>query len=256
VTGVQTCALPIYALLKVIEEPPPQVIFIMCTTEPGKVKETIQTRCTCLRFNSLTTQEIAGELRRIAKAEGLAVPDEVVQMVASDSKGSLRMAIKNLDHLQSVGEQITPEMATRNLGVASKKQVRDFVLSVAGRKFLDGLRASSASITEGVSPEDFMSLVAEFCHDMLVCQSTGYDMESYGYLKEEVQAIKQAREAVDKVVKGENSTRSSMRLLTKWIDTANSACELVVYKVQPQYQVDVLWVAMLDDLCRAKAGTL
>lgn len=230
------------AMLKVIEEPPPHVIFVFCTTEDDKVPETIKTRCMCLRFMSLSVQEIQAHIKEIADKEGIKANDDVLRMVAYGSKGSVRMAVKGLEQAASLGGEITPADVTATLGTPDKKAARIFVESVISRDFLSGIEASSAALTSGVSPEDFMSAVAEFCHDMIVSKSSQFDMENYGYTPEEAQEISACREKMT-----QSGVKSFILLTTKWIDTINAAAKLVVYRIQPQCQLNVLWVNMYHD---------
>ncbi|MFW6311789.1 MAG: DNA polymerase III subunit gamma/tau [Nanoarchaeota archaeon] len=85
------------ALLKTLEEPPEKVIFMLCTTEPEKVPETIQTRVQTFQFNRLSVEEVKERLRYIAKKEEKEVPDEVLTYIAKISQGGMRNAISILD---------------------------------------------------------------------------------------------------------------------------------------------------------------
>lgn len=230
------------AMLKVIEEPPPHVIFVFCTTEDDKVPETIKTRCMCLRFMSLSVHDIQGHIKEIAEKESIKASDDVLRMIAYGSKGSVRMAVKGLEQAASLGGEITPADVTATLGTPDKKAARVFVESVISRDFLSGIEASSAALTSGVAPEDFMSAVAELCHDMIVSKSIHFDMENYGYTPEETQEITACRE---KTI--QSGVKSFILLATKWIDTINAAAKLVVYRIQPQCQLNVLWVNMYHD---------
>src|SRR3546814_4549574 len=78
VTGVQTCALPIYALLKTLEEPPEHVVFIFATTEIRKVPVTVLSRCQRFDLRRLTTEDLQGLFGRIVAKEGVSVaPEEI-----------------------------------------------------------------------------------------------------------------------------------------------------------------------------------
>ena len=85
------------ALLKTLEEPPSHVVFILATTEPQKLPETISSRCLTIPFNKALPLEIKQSLIRIVKGEKLTVKDEVLELIAGSSQGSFRDAAKLLE---------------------------------------------------------------------------------------------------------------------------------------------------------------
>src|SRR5881227_3831392 len=85
------------ALLKSIEEPPPHVAFMMATTELEKIPETVLSRSQVYELRTISTAMIAGHLRRIVDAEGIAVGDDALQLLARDADGSMRDAQSKLD---------------------------------------------------------------------------------------------------------------------------------------------------------------
>src|SRR3954452_24798985 len=93
------------ALLKLLEEPPSHVQFILATTEPEKVLPTILSRCQRYDFLNIPTREIAGHLRDICKAEKIKAGDDALLLVAKAGAGSMRDALSLLDRLLSVGDK-------------------------------------------------------------------------------------------------------------------------------------------------------
>lgn len=246
------------ALLKVIEEPPEYAVFIFCTTEDDKVPDTIKTRSMVFRFISLTAKEIFSRLKMISESEKISVSDEILRMISAGAKGSVRMAIKALEHVASSDEGIKPEDVTAALGIPNKESAKKFVNSLVIRDstgrpdFLGALEASSSSVTSGILPEDFMSAVAEYCHDLMMCRSPAFDMEHYGYGEEEVKGLIEAREKIEALLP---EKKIFLYLARKWINTVNEAAKLVVYRQQPQSQLDVLWVNMLFELADMSGKT-
>ena len=92
------------ALLKTIEEPPPNVVFILATTEVHKVPATIASRCQRFKFRPVQPEPLAEYLAGIAKKEKIAVEPEALQLLARAAEGSLRDAISLLDQCRSAGE--------------------------------------------------------------------------------------------------------------------------------------------------------
>jgi DNA polymerase-3 subunit gamma/tau len=238
------------AMLKVIEEPPSHVVFIFCTTESDRVPDTIKTRCTTLAFHELTTPEILVSLKAIAEKEGYKASEDVLKMVASSAKGSMRQAINSLEHVFSSGEEVTPESVSSQLGVPTVDAAREFVASVARKDFVAGLTASSSVITVGVRIEDFIALVAECIHDVMCSTSKSFDVSSYGYTERDMEVFRQINASCASFL-GEGGWKIK-QVMRKWVDTVNWASKLVVYNTQPQNQLDVLWIAMLDDIVQIK----
>jgi len=241
------------AMLKVIEEPPPHVVFIFCTTESDRVPETIVTRCTSLSFHELSAPDIHASIKQIAEKEGYKASDEVLKMIAASAKGSMRQAINSLEHVFSSGEDVSVESVSSLLGIPSVDAAREFVSSVARKDFAGGLKASSSVISLGVQVEDFLALVAECVHDVMCSMSKSFDGTSYGYTERDIETFKQIHASCANFL-GKNGweVKQAMR---KWVDTVNWASKLSVYNTQPQNQMDVLWISMLDDLVQIKENS-
>ena len=120
------------ALLKSVEEPPPHVIFMMATTELGKIPDTILSRAQVYEFRTITTGAIVDQLRRIAGAEGLAVDDEALLLVARSAEGSMRDAQSALDQVISfAGSTITAADVSSVLGLVGRDLLFDILTAVA-----------------------------------------------------------------------------------------------------------------------------
>ena len=120
------------ALLKSIEEPPPHVVFMMATTELGKIPETVLSRSQVYEFRTISTKTIAGQLRRIVDAEKIVVGDESLQLIARDADGSMRDAQSKLDQVIAfTGETIGPDDVSTVLGLVGRDLLLDAVQAVA-----------------------------------------------------------------------------------------------------------------------------
>lgn len=97
------------ALLKVLEEPPKHVIFILATTEFHKVPETIISRCTVIQFRKASLEDIEHALRTIAKKETIAINSSLLTQIAQKADGSFRDAVKMFEHLAQGKTSITNE---------------------------------------------------------------------------------------------------------------------------------------------------
>ena len=89
------------ALLKLIEEPPPHLVFVFCTTDLAKVLETVRSRCQTFVFQRPRLQELVAVLRRVCEGEGIEAPDAALALIARGARGSFRDAVSTLDQLAS-----------------------------------------------------------------------------------------------------------------------------------------------------------
>lgn len=109
------------ALLKILEEPPEHLIFILATTEPEKIPLTILSRCQKFQFRRINPIEIEKSLRSIAKNEGITLDDRTYNLIVNSSDGSMRDAQSIMEQLVSSGrEEIDYDFATQILGVVSR----------------------------------------------------------------------------------------------------------------------------------------
>ncbi|MEI8021808.1 MAG: DNA polymerase III subunit gamma/tau, partial [Schlesneria sp.] len=107
------------ALLKTLEEPPPMVKFVFCTTEANKVPDTILSRCQRFDFGTISTDNITIRLRQLAEAEGFRVDEAALDLVARRAAGSMRDSQSLFDQLLAFGsEHITSADVHRLLGTA------------------------------------------------------------------------------------------------------------------------------------------
>ena len=105
------------ALLKIVEEPPPHLVFVFCTTSLDKVLATVRSRCQTFLFARPRLPEIVTLLRRVADGEGFDVPDAALALVARAAKGSFRDAVSTLDQLAAAtGGQISVQSVLQLLG--------------------------------------------------------------------------------------------------------------------------------------------
>ncbi len=124
------------ALLKSIEEPPPHVIFMMATTELGKIPDTITSRSQVYEFRTIGVRAIADQLRAIADAEALEVDDAALALVARTAEGSMRDAQSALDQVIafSAGQRITADSVATVLGLVSRDLLFDIMEAVADER--------------------------------------------------------------------------------------------------------------------------
>ncbi|MDP3975169.1 MAG: DNA polymerase III subunit gamma/tau [Candidatus Jorgensenbacteria bacterium] len=137
------------ALLKTLEEPPPQVILILATTEVEKVPPTITSRTQMFHFRSVTRDEIAGKLATVAKAEGVNVGEEALDLIAAAAEGSFRDAESLFDQLITFkGKVFTVEDVEAMIGKVAFVKLAAFVELLLKRD-LDKALARVEEIQDG-----------------------------------------------------------------------------------------------------------
>ena len=110
------------ALLKLIEEPPPHLVFVFCTTDLAKVLPTVRSRCQTFVFSRPRLPELVRLLRRIADGEGIEAPDAALSLVARSARGSYRDAVSTLDQLSAATEKnVTVQAVLQLLGAVEEE---------------------------------------------------------------------------------------------------------------------------------------
>jgi DNA polymerase-3 subunit gamma/tau len=110
------------ALLKLIEEPPPHLVFVFCTTDLGKMLPTVRSRCQTFAFSRPRLPEMVQKLRRIADGEGIEAPDAALSLIARSARGAYRDAESTFDQLATATEnQVTVQAVLQLLGAVEEE---------------------------------------------------------------------------------------------------------------------------------------
>jgi len=123
------------ALLKIMEEPPAHVLFILATTELHKVPATILSRCQRFDFHRLSSDVIAARLANVAGLEGIELKEDAALLMAKLADGGMRDALSLLDLVAAVGESITAGLVRERVGLASREHLFSLGGAVAGGDF-------------------------------------------------------------------------------------------------------------------------
>jgi DNA polymerase III subunit gamma/tau len=157
------------ALLKTLEEPPPNVKFIFCTTEPNKVPETILSRCQRFDFAAIATQKIAERLHEIAVAEGCEVEPAALELVARRAGGSMRDSQSLFDQLLAFGgKSISADDVHRLLGTASDERLIELAEAIVGRQPARALELLDEALGGGVQLGEFLDQIVDYQRDLMV----------------------------------------------------------------------------------------
>ncbi len=166
------------ALLKTMEEPPPHVKFILCTTEPHKVPATIQSRCQRFDFKPIATSRIAAHLREVITKEGLHADDAAIHLVAKLGNGSMRDALSLLDRLIAAASgNISSDMAQEVLGLPDAGLVAAVTTAVSNGDAKAGLESAAALLESGCPVEQALEFFAARWRDFLVLRTCGKETD-------------------------------------------------------------------------------
>ncbi len=168
------------AFLKTLEEPPPNTVFVLATTESHKVMATIADRCQRFDFQRPSLEQIAEVLRRVAAAEGIEIEDGAVAMIARAATGSFRDALGTLDQLVSFGgDAVELDSVLELLGAADADQLFRAVDAVAAEDPAGVLAAVEGMARSGRDPSQFARDLLAHLRHLLITQTTGEVPDSF-----------------------------------------------------------------------------
>ncbi len=162
------------AFLKTLEEPPPNTVFVLATTESHKVMATIADRCQRFDFQRPSLEQISEVLTRVAAAEGIEAEDAAVAMIARSASGSFRDALGTLDQLVAFGgNQVTLEAVLELLGAADAELLFDAVDAVIAEDPKGVLLGVEKMARSGRDPAQFARDLLAHLRHLLVTQTVG-----------------------------------------------------------------------------------
>ncbi|MGM0445833.1 MAG: DNA polymerase III subunit gamma/tau [Bacillota bacterium] len=162
------------ALLKTLEEPPENVIFILATTEPHKVIPTIMSRCQRFDFSLISEKEIENHLENICKKEELEFETAALNLIARSSQGGLRDALSILDQAISyTGENINTEIIEEMLGKTSGDQLQEFMILINNNNTKDAVSLVNDILNEGKDVDRFLEDLKEYINQLLLIKECG-----------------------------------------------------------------------------------
>jgi DNA polymerase-3 subunit gamma/tau len=157
------------ALLKMLEEPPERVVFVLATTEKHKVPPTIISRCQSFDFRRPSIETLATKLGEISKAEGIAVEPEALTVIAREGRGSFRDAEGLLDQLSSFAEgEITTVMVRELLGSVGPEALLETTHALHERRAADALRIVDRLSNEGCDLGQFVGELLSHLRNLML----------------------------------------------------------------------------------------
>ncbi len=157
------------ALLKTLEEPPSHVVFILATTEPHKIPDTIISRCQHFVFRKLTESEIVSHLREILEKEGISFEEEALVLLARRGGGSVRDSLSMLSQILAVGDRgITSSLVREVLGLASSETKIKLVQAISQRDVGKVISEIENLLSQGIDILYFLQEMTHLWRDMFL----------------------------------------------------------------------------------------
>lgn len=203
------------ALLKILEEPPKHLIFILATTEPEKLPDTVKSRLQRFDFHGISKDRLEDSLRNAAKGLKEEVSDEVFGIIADNAGGSMRDALSMLDQLLSIPiRPITPEIISSLLGFTGIDEIAPLLTDILNHDILGVMNETADIMKRGRSGEKTLYALMKACRDLYLVKMG----ETDGLSTKRKEVLEKISEYVD-----ENRILDLIESFRKLIDGINYA---------------------------------
>lgn len=225
------------ALLKILEEPPEHLMFILATTELQKVPATILSRCQRHSFRRIDPSTLAAYLLKIADQENIHLSDEAAMLIASLAEGGVRDALSMLDQCSGF-EQIGADEVYNTVGLAGNKRTMNLFDAICRHEAASALRQFNGLWTEGKDPASLLRELSTLVRDILmikVAPQNAFDLIYGGY---------------DREILKEYAAEYSVSQLSSTLDSLQEALGNMRERLSPKITAELCLVS----LCRDIAG--
>lgn len=232
------------ALLKILEEPPPNLHFCLCTTEPRAIIGTIKSRCQHFSVRTVPQKKLFEYLVTIINSENIKINKEALKTVVKTSRGSVRNALRSLESAWNFcgTELITDKAVSEVLGVADAAKAFELVDCAVKRNVVEGMKIINNMAAEGIDISSFIIDLAEHFRNLLVISSCS-DKSLIDASDEDLARLEeQAR------------TISIFRMM-KTFNELEIACRGNNLNMQPQHVLEVCFLRMIIAFHEGEAKT-
>ncbi|MBS7576606.1 MULTISPECIES: DNA polymerase III subunit gamma/tau [unclassified Enterococcus] len=216
------------ALLKTLEEPPANVVFILATTELHKVPATILSRVERFQFNSIQVEQIQQHLSRILDENQVRYEDDAIVAIAKAALGGMRDALSLLDQALSLDDkQLTTDNALIVSGLLSEQFKDDYVSAIINHDASSAIESLNQLYDEGVQINRIVDELLAYLRDLLLFQKTKH-----------LQVVPTEKFQIN--------SKASTELIIKLINQANQALENLRFSTQPKLIAEVLTIELAN----------
>ena len=186
------------AFLKTLEEPPAHVIFILATTEPDRVLETIKSRTTHIAFKRISNNEIVETLTKISKSEKIKISNEVLKYISNQSEGSLRDAINLFEQTHNTfGDKANIDDLYSILGKVSNADMLKIIESINNQDTSEVLNILQSNYNKGLQPLDILSSLTELFRSIFYFKYLPDDINYLNISQNEKDLVKNSNEYIN-----------------------------------------------------------
>lgn len=231
------------AALKMIEEPPAFVRFILCTTASHDIVETIQSRCIMWRFNSVSWTELTKHLKNVADIEKIDIDEASLKIAAKLSKGSVRNSLQNLQTLVEFSGQdkITVEVARKGLQAVDDKVYFDLFDAVFAANVADCYKIIHELFSDGKEIGVVMNSIYAHLNNLVTARACKKELSSFSFGEEESKRYCHQSDMIKGVP------------LLEMMDLMNYVAFSNVYNLDPQVSIEKFIVKCVHIVKRERA---
>ncbi len=222
------------ALLKILEEPPPYIIFIFATTDPHKLLPTIISRCQRFDFRKIPTSKILTRLEQIAEKEKISTNRGALALIAEQAENSMRDGEKILDQTVSYAEgELTEKDVVEILGIVEKRYILQLTKNILEKNPLANIELINQLLEEGRDPSWLIGGWRKWFRDLVILKMGG---NSFLFLSpsEKKEAEKQ-------------SSLFTLAQLVHFMDLLSQTRQKLAFSSQPQIDLELLLVELSSD---------
>lgn len=223
------------ALLKTLEEPPANVVFILATTEPHKILPTIISRTQRFDFKRIQPQEILARLEFILGQKQINYEIAALKLVAKAAEGGMRDALSILDQVISYSNdnQVTTENALLVTGSVTQESLANYLTQILAKQTTDALELVHEILANGKEPKRFIEELIEYCRDLLLYHQAPQMVEE--------SQLGMVDETFKQLV-----PKTQAQVLYQIIETANMQLEALRYSEHAGIYLEILTVKLVD----------
>ncbi|MDR0931312.1 MAG: DNA polymerase III subunit gamma/tau [Clostridiales bacterium] len=191
------------ALLKTLEEPPKNTIFILATTEAHKVPLTIQSRCQRFDFRRISNKDITSHLLQTAKDDNFELAPDAASVIATLADGAMRDALSILDQCKGVsGGKVTLDVVQNTLGVVGRNMYFNLADAIADKSMGDALSIANKILTGGSDASVLANTLLAHYRDLAVCKNVDSPEEILDEPSETIEKLKEQckKYSTDKII--------------------------------------------------------
>ncbi len=185
------------ALLKTLEEPPRQVVFILATTDPQRVLPTILSRCMRFDFRRIGLHDLESHLQSISKKEGIVINEEAVELIAKHSQGGLRDAESLLDQASLLPPPITQSNIINLIGAVPEEELIKLAKSLTNKDPNSILNICNQLINKGKEPIAILQGIASILRDLVVMKVTNNPIDLCNISQENSEKLKDLANSIN-----------------------------------------------------------